>query len=176
MSPIVIVAIRIGFELSRYIYMEPVFEETIDTFFEPESGMPVNGPIYLAKENNVISEQTFFVVVQVSSSVPPGEMIQPATLDVDYRVSAAQLGVTVVVLEFGPMVQRINFQFTLFSDTLPEGTEAFLASSAPADMAGLPDGRIVPVSTYLNPVALSAESFVIIEDDDREFLPSMSTA
>ena len=171
MSPIVIVAIRIGFELSRYIYVEPMFEELIDSFFEPESGLPVNGPIYLAKENNVISEQTFFVAVQVSSSVPPGEMIQPATLDVDYRVT----GLTVVVLEFGPREQRINFQFTLFPDTLPEGTEAFLASSAPADMAGLPDGRIVPVSTYLNPVALSAESFVIIQDDDCEFLPTLNT-
>ena len=170
LSVIVTVAIRIGFELPSYTYMEPMFEEAIDTFFEPESGLSVNGPIYLAKENNVTSEQTFLVVVQISHSVPQGQSIQPATLDVDYRVSAAQLGVTVVVLEFGPMVQRINFQFTLFSDTLPEGTEAFLASSAPADIAELPDGTTVPVSTFLNPNTLFAESFVIIEDDDREYL------
>ena len=58
LSVIVIVAIRIGFELPSYTYMEPMFEEAIDTFFEPESGLSVNGPIYLAKENNVTSEQT----------------------------------------------------------------------------------------------------------------------
>ena len=73
LSLIVIVVIRIGFELPSYTYIEPMFEETIDTFFVPESGLSVNGPIYLAKENNVISEQTFLVVVQVSSSVPPGQ-------------------------------------------------------------------------------------------------------
>ena len=172
LSLIVIAAIRIGFELPDYTYMEPMFEETIDTFFVPESGLPVNGPIYLAKENNVISEQTFLVVVQVSSSVPPGQSIQPATLDADYRLSAPG---TSVVLQFGPVVQRINFLFTLFTDTLPEGTEAFLASSAPADMTQLPDGRTVPVPTFLNPINLLAESFVIIEDDDREFLPTLNT-
>ena len=172
-SLIVIAAIRIGFELSSYTYLEPMFETTIDSFFDSPSGLLVNGPIYLAKENNVISEQTFLVAVQVSSSVPPGQSIQPAWLDADYRLSVSG---TVVVLPFGPMVQRINFPFSLFSDTLPEGTEAFLASSAPADMAQLPDGTTVPVSTFLNPSTLSAESFVIIEDDDREYLPTMNTA
>ena len=150
--------------------MEPTFSEFIDKFFEPESGLPVNGPIYVAKENNVTSEQTFLVVVQVSSSVPPGRGIQPATLDADYRVSAAELGLTNVVLQFGPREQRIHFPFTLSADTFPEGTEAFLASSAPGHIAQLPDGTRLPVSTYLNPISLSAESFVIIEDDDREFL------
>ena len=145
-----------------------MFDETIDRFFEPGSGLPVNGPIYLSKEDNVTSEQTFQVAVQTSVLVPPGQGIQPATLDIDYRLSAA--GISVVILPFGPRDQKINFPFTLVADTLPEGTKAFLASSAPADMAQLPDGTTAPVSTYLNPNALSAESFVIIEDDDREFL------
>ena len=149
--------------------MEPTtFLENIDEFFVPESDSPVNGPIYLAKENNVISEQTFLVVVQVSSSVPPGQNIQPASLDFDYRLSVAG---TFVVLQFGPMDQRINFPLTLFSDTFPEETEAFLASSAPSDTAQLPDGTIIPVSTYLIPTDLFGETFVVIEDDDREFLP-----
>ena len=101
-------------------------------------------------------------------------MIQPATLGVDYRLGIA--GRSVVVLPFGPTFQRINFQFILFTDKIPEGTEAFLASSAPGDTAQLSDGTTLPVSTYLNPIDLFAESFVIIRDDDREFLPSMSTA
>ena len=81
-----------------------------------------------------------------------------------------------MVLQFGPLMQRINFQFTLFTDTLPERTEAFLASSVPTDTGELPDGTTVPVSTFLNPNALSAECFVIIEDDDRKFLPTKNTA
>ena len=129
--------------------------------------MPVNGPIYLVKENNVSSEQTFQVVVQVTSSVPPGRGIQLATLDADYRLSVA--GKSYVVLSFGPREQRINFSITLFTDTLPEGMEGFLVRSAPGHPGQLPDGTTLPVSVYLNPIALSAESFVLIEDDDREF-------
>ena len=150
-----------------------MFETTIDSFFDSPSGLLVNGPIYLAKENNVISEQTFLVVVQISNSVPPGQSIHPATLDADYHLRAAG---TSVLLQFGPMVQRINFHFTLFTDTLSEGTEAFLASLAPADIAELPDGRRVPVPTFLSPINLFAESFVIIQDDDREFLSTLNTA
>ena len=145
-----------------------MFVEMIDKRFEPESGSPVNGPIYLAKENNVTSEQTFLVAVQVSGSVPPGRSLQPASLDSDYRISTVS-GITSVVLTFGPIVQRINFPFTLLPNFFPERTEAFLASSAPADTGELPDGTIVSVSTYLNPIDLSAQTFVIIEDDDREF-------
>ena len=136
-----------------------MFEEVIDEFFEPESGLAVNGPIYLAKENNVISEQTFSVVVQASSSVPPGQGIQQASLDSDYRLTLPN-GTTSVVLQFLPTFQRRNFPFTLFADDFPEGTEAFLASSAPGE------GEEIP--TYLNPERLSAETFIIIEDDDRK--------
>ena len=112
MSVIVIVAIRIGFELPSYTYLEPMFETDIDMFFESPSGMPVNGPVFLAKEDNVTSEQTFLVVVQVSSSVPPEQSIQPATLVADYSLSAAG---TSVVLQFGPMVQRNSLYLLILS-------------------------------------------------------------
>ena len=145
-----------------------MFLENIDRFFVPESGLPVNGPIYLAKEDNVTTEQTFLVNVQVSDSVPPRQDIHPATLDVDYRLSVA-VG-TSAELQFGPRDQRIMFPLTLFSDNLPEGTEAFLVSSAPGDNVILPDGTIFPVSTFQNPnAALFAETFVVIEDNDRKF-------
>ena len=149
-----------------------MFLEVIDDFFVPESGLPVNGPIYLAKENNVTSEQTFQVVIYASDSVPPGQNIQPASLDADYCLAVA--GASVVVLPFGPHDQRINVLFTLFPDTIPENTEAFLACLFPGDIAELPDGRIVPVPTFLNPTLLFVETFVIIEDDDRECFHSYS--
>lgn len=111
-----------------------------------------SGPIYLAKEGNRSSEQIFSVVVQIiSASVPPnsGSNIQPATHNVDYRLSAISMHVT---LTFLPKDQRINVPFTLFSDDVPEGTEAFHLSSAPD--SSLP---------YLNPIHLTTDTFIIIE-------------
>ena len=138
-----------------------MFEETIAEMFEPESGLAVNGPIFLAKEDNKTSEQTFSVVVQTSSSVPPGQGIQPASLGVDYSLG----GATSMVLQFLPKDERINFQFTLFPDQLSEGTEAFQASSAPGEGEQMP----FPLPTFLNPITLTAEAFIIIEDDDCKF-------
>lgn len=147
--------------------MEPVFEEQIDEYFEPDFGLLVNGPIFFAKENNASSEQTFLVTVAIQT-VPFGRGIEPATLNDDYRLSAS--GTSVVVQHFDPTVQRISFQFTLLPDSLHEGTEGFLVSSGPGDAAQLPDGTIVSVSTYLPPTSesLSEQSLIVIKDDDRK--------
>ena len=65
--------------------MEPEFEEFVDEIFLSPTGRPENGPIFLAKENNVTSEQTFLVSFQVTDSAPSGT--QSATIDQDYRFS-----------------------------------------------------------------------------------------
>ena len=137
--------------------MEPFFDVVIDNFFEAESGLAVNGPVYLTKENGVSSEQIFVVVIHVSASVPSGLDIQPATLDDDYSLG----GTTSTVVHFFPTEQRITIRFTLSPDNVREGTEAFLAGSAPEDGEGLP--------RYLNPIALFAETLIVIEDDDCRF-------
>ena len=144
-----------------------MFDENIYQFYKSPTGLPVNGPIYLAKENDVISEQTFLLSIQVTDSAPSGANIQPATLDADYRI-----GVTLTFLAFQ---QRINFQFTLFPDTLPEGTEAFRASVSPQDTRMRPDGSTETFPTFLNPESLTSETFVVIEDDDRKFIFSIAT-
>ena len=152
--------------------MEPMFDEVIDRFYEPPTGLPVNGPIYLAKENGVISEQSFLLSIQVTDSAPSGTNIQPATLDADYCISAPGLtSVTLTFLATENMiaVQMINFPFTLFPDTLPEGNEAFRASVSPQDTQMMPDGTFATFPTFLNPESLASETFVIIEDDDRKF-------
>ena len=113
------------------------------------------------------SEQTFLATVQVTNSVPPGQNIRPATLDNDYRI--ASRGQTSVLLVFLPTEARINFFFTLFPDSFPEGNEAFQASASPQDTRGRPDGSIETYPTFLNPAILTSETFVIIEDDDRTF-------
>lgn len=155
--------IRIGFEQPSYTYTEPKYEEFIDTFFAPHSGSPVNGPIYLAKEGNGSSEQTFSVVVQIASasiSLISGQNIQPATHNKDYRLSASS---THVALPFLPGKQRINVPFTLFSDDIHEGTEAFHLSSAPDITLPDIDGTRDTLPTYLNPIHLSTGTLIIIK-------------
>ena len=145
--------------------MELTFDQIVDQFYESPTGLPVNGPIYLAKEKNVTSEQTFLLSIQVTDSAPSG--IQPATLDADYRIATA--GQTSVTLPILAGEQRINFQFTLFPDDIPEGDEAFRASVSPQDTRVEPDGSIATFPTFLNPESLASETFVVIEDDDRKF-------
>ena len=162
-------AIRIGFEVPRYTYMEPRFDTQIDEGgdFVPPTNLTAHGPVYLAKEDNVRSEQTFSIVVQVADSVPSGENINPATLNEDYSLGVPG---NAPVVQFPPHMQRVLFGFTLFSDTAVESTEAFRASSSPADNAQDDMGRTFDLSAYLPPIALSAETFVIIEDNDRKSL------
>ena len=144
-----------------------MFDEFIDQFFMSPTGLPVNGSIYLAKEDNVTSEQTFLLSIQVTDSAPSGTIIQPATLDADYRIAGH--GKTSATLTFRAFQQRIDFQFTLFPDTLPEGTEAFRASVSPQETLMRPDGSTETFPTFLNPEKLASEIFVFIEDDDRKF-------
>ena len=158
-------AIRIGFEVPSYTYDEPQFDEIIDPFFLSPTGQPENGPIFLVKENNIVSEQTFLIAIQVTDSAPFSAAIQPATLGEDYRFGqggqASQL--------FLPSQQRIAFLFELFTDTLAEGTEAFQATVFPEDTQDLGGGVVeqFPISSV--PVFSSSEIFITIVDDDRKF-------
>ena len=148
--------IGIGFELPGYTYTEPMFKEPIDQFFISPTGLSVNGPIYLVKENNITSEQTFLVSIQVTDSAPSGtSSITPATLEADYRLTQTAAGQTSVTISFLAFEQSVLFPFTLFPDTFPEGTEAFQASISP--------------ETLLNSKTLASEIFIFIEDDDRKF-------
>ena len=158
--------IRIGFEEPRYTYMEPDdFDEVIDTNFVSPTNLTANGPIYLAKEDNVQSEQTFRTIVRVTSSVPSAN-INPATIGVDYSLRIGSLS---TVVELLPTMQRVNIEFSLFPDNIPEGTESFYVSFAAEDIAEV-GGKVFDLPSYLQPVALFAETYAIIEDDDRKVL------
>ena len=158
--------ISIGFELLRYTYMEPKFDTQIDDTFVSPTNLTSNGPIYLAKEDNVQSEQTFRISVLAADSVPPNtQNINPATIGVDYSIGAG----TLTVVEFRPPMQRVSFRFTLFPDTFPEETEAFRLSSTAEDTVEV-GGIEIDLPGYLPPQNLHAETFVLIEDDDREHL------
>ena len=118
----------------------------------------------MAKENNVTSEQTFLVSLQVTDSAPFG--IQSATIDQDYRF--APFGQTNQVVNFFPSQQRIPFRFELHADPLPEQTEAFQASISPEDTRDLGGGMVEQFPTSLNPLTLRSEVFITILDDDRK--------
>ena len=167
---LILLAIRIGFEQPRYTYMEPQFDTPIDEFFERNIPPGDSGPIYLAKENNVISEQTFLISVQVTDSAPSGTNIQSATIDQYYLFGGLRTSETIL---FDPFEQRILVGFELLADTLPEGTEAFQASASPEDAieTRAPNGTIIleRFPTPLSPEVLAPEAFIIILDDDRKF-------
>ena len=158
------IAIRIGFELPGYTYSEPQFDEFIGEFFVSPTGRPENGPIYLLKEDNAISEQTFLVSFQVTDSAPSGT--QSATIDQDYRFSGE--GQTSETEFFFPNQQRIPFLFELRTDTFPEGTEAFQASVSPEDTRDLGGGLVEIFPTSLSPESLAPDIFITILDDDRK--------
>ena len=148
--------------------MEPQFDEFIDKFFVSPTGRPENGPIFLAKENNVTSEQTFLVSFQVTDSAP--SRTQSATIDQDYRFAGDDQ--TSQTEFFFPNQQRIPFLFELRTDTFPEGTEAFQASVSPEDTREFVDAdgitRVETFPTSLNPEVLAPDIFIMILDDDRK--------
>ena len=146
--------------------MEPDFDVVINSTFVSPTNLTANGPIYLTKEDNVQSEQTFRIRVQVVDSVPFAN-INPAGMGEDYSVGHAGT-LSSIVVEFLPTMQRVNFGFTLFPDNIPERTEAFYASFIAEDAVV---GRMqFDLPSYLQPIALFAETYAIIEDDDRKLL------
>ena len=102
-------AIRIGFELPGYTYTEPSFDEFIDQSFMSPTGRPENGPVFLAKENNTISEQIFQVSFQVTDSTPTN--IQSATIHRDYYFGS-QLVKQVKLSHFYPLNRGFLFYFS----------------------------------------------------------------
>ena len=121
--------------MAQYTYIEPMFDTQIDELdYIPPTNLPENGPIYIAKQDNVVSEQMFQVVITATDTVPSGSGFRLAQLNSDYRgLGAATPDGTSVVRQFLPKDQRMLFPFTLVHDDIPEGTEAFLVSTSAED-------------------------------------------
>ena len=125
----------IGFESEFNRFTEPTFEtETL---------------IFLAKENNVSSEQTFIISFQQTDLVPQGSGFVIAQEGEDYR--------GILPRPFLPSDQRLSLTFTLLADRVPERTEAFQISLSPL---GSP--------AFNNANVLFTRTFVVIDDNDRK--------
>ena len=138
-----------------------MFEETIDQFFVPPENSTISGPVFLLKENDVMSEQTFLIVIEVSEATPPNQNnINRATRGADFTSGFDG------VVQFLPRDQRINFRFNLLPDNFLEGTESFLATSDP-EHSGLIGGITFDAPSFLPPVTLSDRTFIIIVIDRK---------
>ena len=135
-------AIRIGFEKELNRFTEPMSEE--DAY------------IYVAKENNIVSEQTFIITIQRTDMVPAGSGFALARDGEDYRGILQEFP-----LSFAPHNQRINLTFQLLPDGDPEPTEAFQISIS---SQGLP--------AFDSADVLFTRTFVVIDDDDGKFKKS----
>ena len=163
----IIIAIRIGFELHRYTYTEPQYDEYIDATYVSPMGRPESQPIFIVKHDNVTTEQMFLLEIQFTDSVPSGSMytgIHPATAEQDYRFSSSTTSVYYQL--FHALSQRITVDFELISDTLPEGTEALQITLSSLASQHSTDGR---VDIFSIPKILIRKVPIIIEDDDCEF-------
>ena len=98
-----------------------------------------------------MSEQTFLVDVFISASVPPDSTLQPAILGDDYLIDFSNA--SSVVITFPPSAQRVPFTVIVLPDNVPEGDEAFIASSEPS---------VGNSPVYLLPSELSPESVIVI--------------
>ena len=109
--------------------------------------------IFLAKENNVVSEQTFSVSLQINDFAPPNTDFAIAAFGFDYGDISRSF-----TTSFSPNFQRIPVSFAVFADSNPEQTEAFQINSA---SDGTPGFNI--------PNVFFAQSYVVLEDDDGTF-------
>ena len=110
-----LLGIQIGFALAQYSFDEPDIETIVND-------------IVLVREGGRLSEQTFQVSISVGGTIN----INPATLEfededtADYRLTAPQ---DFIALDFPSDRRNITLSVILFRDDLPEGTEAFRATS-----------------------------------------------
>lgn len=127
---------------------------------EPPSLTSFPDDVFLIKEENRSTEQTFSVLVTASD---PTSGVSPATLqstntsvEFDYVIGAP--GQSSIELVFPPALLRLPFVFSLNGDDVFEETEGFLVTSAPS---GIPFDP--PVTSFS-----SAEIQIIDDDDERE--------
>ena len=121
-------AIRIGFEHLTYEVTEP----------NPDDDNMISNLVYLIREDNQATEQTYSVDLTVGD---PGGNTKPATIETsntnqsfDYSLGA--IGQTKRNVLFPPTMNRMPFVFSLNPDLIVEGNETFRATSAPVTPSG----------------------------------------
>ena len=113
------------------------------------------------KENNVITEQTYSVII--TPSTPPDPRLNAATPELvggeihDYSLGTP--GETFRHMDIEPDEQSRIFLFFLNGDQYPERVESFQLTITPSE--GFP--------TYRSPTTLFTTTLINIIDDDSKF-------
>ena len=119
--------------------------------------------VYLIRENNQTTEQTYSVDLTVGD---PGGNYKPATIETtdvseNYDYSLGVVGLTKRNILFPPTVDRVAFVFSLNHDLAVEGTETFRATSAHVTPSGA-----FPVYQTPTGVGAFANTLIHIKDND----------
>ena len=156
--------IIIGFQNSSYVTIEPQ-EET-----------KITGLVFLEKQGGRISEQTFLIAIEASATTPNAN-IPSATLSSfdsngtvsnnDYSIAGP--GESVVVIEFRPEDQTIDFEFTLYPDNLNEGQEVFQLGTS----RGFLNGVIGPLFTFPTSGVLFSSSYIFINESEFSIISNI---
>ena len=122
--------------------------------------------MYLIRENNQTSEQTYSVDLTVGE---PGGTSKPAQIETsdineNYDYSLGVRDQTKQVILFPPTVDRIPFIFKLKHDLSVEGTETFRATSAQVTPSG-----DFPVFQTPSGVNAFATTLINILDNDGKY-------
>jgi hypothetical protein len=113
------------------------YAQAVYTFTEPDVEI-ANNDIVLIREGGRRSEQTFIIAIDVGE---PDSGIRSATLDSleQYQYGDYGTGGGFTQVFFSPGRENVSFPLTFFPDSLPEGLEAFRATSTPQE--GFPNFR-----------------------------------
>ena len=115
-----------------FIDIQIGFAQPVYSFNEPDlSPETVIKDITLVREGGRLSEQTFWVDISVGNVIN----MPPATLEFDDEAGgdySLALQGKFITLELKPFKQSVTLTVFLFRDDLPEGTEAFRATSKPS--------------------------------------------
>lgn len=130
------------------------FNQSTFTFEEPDNRL-VREEIYLVKENNRQTEQSFVVRINLLSITGN---IQPATENLDYRLSISSGTTTLLLL---PTEDEITLQVTLFPNDIVRWNEGFILDTSPSRE---------PRYTTPSPASSVFKTLtIVIRDNDRKF-------
>ena len=119
--------------------------------------------IILAKQENIRSQQTFLINIEVQDPSEPGiGVATPSDFGEDNDYSA-----NTFLRRFEPVSQTLTIFVDIFPDSISEGPEGLQLSLSQVEMdsnVAVPDFSTPTVGSTLFPTTL-----VVIDDDDSEF-------
>ena len=103
------------------------FAQRVYSVAEPTTGQQLVRSVQLVREGGRLSEQTFAVNVTVGAPASNLNAASNSGPGSDYSIGSPSASVT---LEFPPAAESVVFAFSVNSDEMAEGVEAFQATTS----------------------------------------------